>query len=91
MEFEGFHDVVVANCHIPTLFTNPASELTAIFKSLRHGLRKWSRNLSQLNKIIESCSAHTWAYLQIFQAFRILKIQIFQAFQTHFCKKTVKR
>ena len=54
--------------------SNPAKELTARFKSLRVGLKKWSKNLSKLNKIIEACS-YVLAILDGLEEQRNLSIQ----------------
>ena len=56
LEFDGFMEVVGNSWLLPGINNNPAKELTARLKSVRAGLKKWSRNLSKLHKVIESCS-----------------------------------
>ena len=56
MDFEGLNDVVQNCWNISNPHTNPANDITARLKSLGAGLKKWSRNLSTINKVIESCS-----------------------------------
>jgi hypothetical protein len=56
LDFEGFTDTVQSHWQQARHFTNSAQDLSARMKSLRHGLKNWSKNLSKLNKVIESCS-----------------------------------
>jgi hypothetical protein len=53
MEFDGFYDIVQSSWH-SSLYRNSTQDLVARLKSVRHGLKKWSRNLSKLNSIIDS-------------------------------------
>jgi hypothetical protein len=55
MEFDGFNDTVINCWHPSGPFKNAAHDLTSRLKSIRHGLKKWSRNLSKLNQVIISC------------------------------------
>jgi hypothetical protein len=45
MEFDGFHDTVMKYWQHTGIYKNAAQDLTARFKSIRQGLKKWSRNL----------------------------------------------
>jgi hypothetical protein len=54
-DFEDFNNTVVSNWHNKGVYKNSAQDITAKFKNLRHGLKKWSKSLSQLNKLIENC------------------------------------
>jgi hypothetical protein len=56
LEFEGFKEVVENNWVNKGLYKNCAHELVARFKSLRHGIKKWSKHLSELTVIINNCS-----------------------------------
>jgi hypothetical protein len=49
IEFDGFDDAVKQHWHHNSIYKIPAQDLTARFKSVRQGLKKWSRNLSKLN------------------------------------------
>jgi hypothetical protein len=55
MEFDGFNDTVMKYWQHTGIYKNAAQDLTARFKSVRQGLKKWSRNLSKLNSVIDSC------------------------------------
>jgi hypothetical protein len=52
LDFEGFEDIISNNWFNNGVYKNPAQDITARFKNVRHALRKWSKNLSQLNKVI---------------------------------------
>ena len=55
MEFEGFFNTVQEywNSIIPS--GNSTKDITAHFKNLRQGLKRWSRNLSKHNSAITNC------------------------------------
>jgi hypothetical protein len=52
LDIDGFGELVASNWLNKGLYRNPAQDIAARFKNLRHAIKKWSRNLSQLNKII---------------------------------------
>ena len=54
LEFHGRKDVVVSAWHCGKQGRNSAQDITARLKSLRQGIKAWSRNLSQLAKIIST-------------------------------------
>ena len=56
VEFEGFKDIVELNWQQTGQYKNPAQDITARFKSLRYGIKKWSKTLSNLSVIIENSS-----------------------------------
>jgi hypothetical protein len=54
--FEGFLDIVKVNWETAAYKNDPALMLNGKFKKLRLGLKKWSRNFSNLSKIISKCN-----------------------------------
>ena len=56
MDFQGLNQVIKERWQHSGVYKNAAHDISARFKSIRYGLRKWSRHLSQLNKIIDSCN-----------------------------------
>jgi hypothetical protein len=56
LEFEGLNEVVEKHWQHQGPYKNAAQVMTAIFKSLRHGIKKWSKHLSQLSVIISNYS-----------------------------------
>jgi hypothetical protein len=46
MDFDGFNEIVQSHWH-SGFFKNAAQDLTARLKSVRQGLKKWSRNFIQ--------------------------------------------
>ena len=56
LQFEEFKTIVETHWQHTGVYKNPAQDLTARFKSLRHGIKKWSKTLSNLNAIIDNCS-----------------------------------
>nr|XP_051207333.1 uncharacterized protein LOC127323200 [Lolium perenne] len=55
LDLDGFSDVVTANWYNKGFYRNPAQDVAARFKNLRHALKKWSKNISQLSKVIHNC------------------------------------
>jgi hypothetical protein len=76
MDFEGFYETFQHHWHQTSICINFAQDLTARLKSLRYGLKKWSRNLSQLNKMIATCN-YVLALLDGLEDQRILSTQDF--------------
>jgi hypothetical protein len=56
LEFEEFQNVVQQHWVSNGLYKGVAHDLVAGFKSLRNGIKKWSKKLSNLTVIIENCS-----------------------------------
>lgn len=54
LDFEGFIDTITSHLNNCTYFADPAKNIVDRFKSIRKGLKAWSRKLSQLNKTIEN-------------------------------------
>lgn len=52
VDFTGFFDMVQLHWHSNPFFDNMAKTIRGKFKQLRIGLRKWSREFSQLTKLI---------------------------------------
>jgi hypothetical protein len=55
LDIDGFGELVASNWLNKGLYRNLAQDIVARFKNLRQAIKKWSRNLSQLNKIITNC------------------------------------
>jgi hypothetical protein len=55
-DFPGFLEVVQQHWHSNPFFANMAKTISGKVKKLRTGLRKWSRELSKLNKLINNCN-----------------------------------
>lgn len=55
-DFPGFFYIVDLHWHSNPFFGNMAKTISTKFKPLRVGLRKWSKQLSQLNRLINNCS-----------------------------------
>ena len=55
-EFEEFKETVEKYWQHTGVYKNPAQDITARFKSLRYGLKKWNKSLSKLSVIIENCN-----------------------------------
>ena len=56
MEFDGFYETVLQCWNRNQSLPNSANDITARFKCLRLGLKKWSKNLSKLNTNISACN-----------------------------------
>jgi hypothetical protein len=56
LQFEGFKEVVEEHWINKGVYRNCAQDLVANFKSLGHGIKKWSKQLSKLTIIINNCS-----------------------------------
>jgi hypothetical protein len=48
--------VVQQHCHSNPFFANMAKTISGMFKQMRTELRKWSKELSRLNKLINNCN-----------------------------------
>jgi hypothetical protein len=55
LEFEGLNEVVEKHWQHQGHYKNATQDMTARFKSLRHGIKKWSKHLPQLSVIISNC------------------------------------
>lgn len=55
LNFDGFLEMTESNWVNNGVFKNYAQDTTARFKSLRHGMKQWSKNLSKLNLLIDNC------------------------------------
>jgi hypothetical protein len=55
-EFPSFLDVVKEHWHSNPFFANIAKVINGKFKQLWKKLKKWSRDLSQLNKLKNNCN-----------------------------------
>lgn len=55
-DFNGFYDTVATYWNNCQYFSGSAKDINSRFKSIRKGLKIWSKNLSQISKIIEQCS-----------------------------------
>jgi hypothetical protein len=56
LEFDGFKEIVKTHLNHTSHFKNIAQDIVAKFKSLRHGIKKWSEYLTQLSYTINKCS-----------------------------------
>jgi hypothetical protein len=56
MDFDGFMDVVSSKWNNAAFISDFARQITAKFKDLGYGLKKWSKQLSNLNQTINNCS-----------------------------------
>jgi hypothetical protein len=56
VDFPGFYDIVKLHWDSNPFFNNMAKTISGKFKQLRKGLKAWSRELSNLNKLINNCS-----------------------------------
>ena len=56
LEFEGFNEVISECWNSAPYKSVAALMINSRLKNARHGLKKWSRDLSNLNKIIDNCS-----------------------------------
>lgn len=56
LEFASFLPTVEHCWNMSPYFFQPAKCLNAKLKSLRHGLKKWSKKLSNLSQLIDNCS-----------------------------------
>jgi hypothetical protein len=54
MDFDGFMDVVSSKWNNAAFISDSGKQITAKFKNLRYGLKKWSKQLS--NQTITNCS-----------------------------------
>lgn len=54
VQFPGFFDTVQLHWHSNPYFANMAKTISGRFKQLRVGLRKWSREISQLKRLIHN-------------------------------------
>jgi hypothetical protein len=54
-DFPGFMDLNQEHWHSNSFYANMAKTINGKFKQLRRGLKNWSTNLSQLNKLINNC------------------------------------
>ena len=53
---QGFAQIISNNWQHLGNYKNAAQDIIARLKSLRYGLKQWSKSLSQLSKIIHSCN-----------------------------------
>jgi hypothetical protein len=56
VQFDGFRDIVELHWHSTPFYGNSARTLCGKFKQDCRGLKKWSKDLSKLNKNIYNCS-----------------------------------
>jgi hypothetical protein len=56
LNFDGLDEVVSDCWRNNGIFKNSAQDITTRFKSLRYGIKKWSKSLSQLTTTINNCS-----------------------------------
>lgn len=56
LDFQDFLTVVELHWNISPYFANAAQTLQAKFKQVRFGLKKWSKELSKLGKLINNCN-----------------------------------
>lgn len=56
LEHPGFFDTVNLHWNNSPFYANAAKHLSTKMKQIRTGLRKWSKNLSNLNKLIYNCN-----------------------------------
>ena len=66
--------MVTNGWHRTGVYKNSAQDLASRMKSLRQGIKKWSRNLSKLNKVINSCY-YVLALLDGLENQRMLSLQ----------------
>lgn len=55
IDLEGFIEIVESHWNNNIHYSDSARNIVAKFKSIRRGLKSWSKNLSKLNKTIENC------------------------------------
>jgi len=55
VEHQGFYDLVKSVWSTNISATNSATRITAKFKLLRAALKKWSKSLSDLKRLIKNC------------------------------------
>lgn len=55
-DFEGFADVVSLYWHNNPFYANMVRTISSKFKQLRRGLKKWSKEFSNLGKLVNNCS-----------------------------------
>jgi hypothetical protein len=73
MDFDGFSEEVEKAWFNNGLYHNAAQDITARFKNLRHALKKWSKNISKLSRIMDNCS-YVLALLDGIEEQRILSL-----------------
>jgi hypothetical protein len=73
MDFDGFSEEVEKAWFNNGLYHNAAQDITARFKSLRYALKKWSKNISKLSRIMDNCS-YVLALLDGIEEQRILSL-----------------
>jgi hypothetical protein len=56
VEQQGFFEIVEAVWNTETNSSNSVARVSAKLKLLRKALKRWSKNLSQLNKLIQECN-----------------------------------
>jgi hypothetical protein len=56
IEHPGFMDIVKLHWDNSPVYANAAKNLSSKLKQVRSGLRKWSKSLSNLNKLIYNCN-----------------------------------
>lgn len=56
MEFHGFYGTVRRCWNLNLSLSNSTRDVFARFNCVIQGLKKWSKNLSKLNSIIEACN-----------------------------------
>jgi hypothetical protein len=54
MDFNGFNEIVNKCWDEAIYYQDPARTICAKLKSVRYGLKKWSKNISKLNNIISN-------------------------------------
>jgi hypothetical protein len=71
IDFHGFHDTV-SNCWTSSEYKkDSAMMINGKFKKLRYGLKKWSRNISNVANLITKCN-FTLALVDVLEEKRIL-------------------
>lgn len=56
VELLGFFDIVALHWNNSSFFANATKNLSSRLKQVRSGLRKWSKNVSKLSKLIYNCN-----------------------------------
>jgi hypothetical protein len=88
LEFDGLKEVVDSSWINKGFYKNSAQDITARFKSLRHGIKMWSRNLSKLSSIIQNCSYVLAMFdgLEEQRALSIMEHNFWKALRKHLAK-----
>jgi hypothetical protein len=75
LEFDGFKEIVKTHWNHTGHFKNIAQDIVATFKSLRHGIKKWSEHLTQLSYTINNSVTYLhflmgWKNKELYQGWR---------------------